>query len=337
MRTMRTSSMYFLLFASLAPIFAGCGDTIETGAEGGGDTAAQTDAETPEADTTALADTPEAPGDEGTPVGDEGTRAPEDSGPVPDGGGDGFHPQGWVAPSAHGLAAKMGDQKCTMCHGGDLMGGSSGVGCDDCHPTNWRTNCTFCHGGVHDDTGAPPVDIDDESDGIPFPGHPSHVAVGAHQTYGCGQCHAKPADVLTPGHMFDSTPGQAEVTFAAGLSKAGSYTPGSCSNLYCHGNGQGANGSAKVGDSAATCSSCHAAQESGSTAWNAMSGRHRKHLKEGVKCWDCHSEVVNSTSFANAELHVNGTPNVKMPAGVTMSGNTCNGSCHGEYHSNFGW
>ena len=47
------------------------------------------------------------------------------------------HPEGWMNPDAstfHGrVVAVDGDNDCRRCHGNDLFGGTSGVGCGDCH------------------------------------------------------------------------------------------------------------------------------------------------------------------------------------------------------------
>jgi hypothetical protein len=52
-------------------------------------------------------------------------------------GGPSGHPEGWMNPDAstfHGLrVAVEGDNDCRRCHGNDLLGGTSGVACGDCH------------------------------------------------------------------------------------------------------------------------------------------------------------------------------------------------------------
>ena len=69
------------------------------------------------------------------------------------------HPDGWAAADTHGLAAKFVQEDCRSCHGLQLDGGPVGVSCDGCHQPNWKTTCTFCHGGTDNQTGAPPRDI----------------------------------------------------------------------------------------------------------------------------------------------------------------------------------
>jgi hypothetical protein len=52
-------------------------------------------------------------------------------------GGPSGHPDGWLNPrssSFHGLLVlTSGVDQCTRCHGFGLSGGTSGVGCGDCH------------------------------------------------------------------------------------------------------------------------------------------------------------------------------------------------------------
>jgi predicted small secreted protein len=244
--------------------------------------------------------------------------------------GSGAHPGGWD----HGLAAKHQEQDCQGCHGQDLTGGSSGTSCDRCHPSDWRSDCTFCHGGDEDQTGAPPEDMDDSSTGISFPEHGAHL-VGDHPTWDCDQCHLVPTDPLSAGHLFegDGTPTVAEVTMAAGLSAQGSYgAGGSCSNLYCHGDGAGQRGSASSGDRVG-CGDCHG--DAGSS--RSLSGRHRDHMSEGLDCGDCHRRTVTGDeNITGPDRHVNGTVDVDIDD-LTYDGRTCNGSCHNERHSDERW
>lgn len=261
---------------------------------------------------------------------------------VVDPGGN-YHPEGWSAPTAHGLAAKLHEQTCTDCHGANLDGEDNGVSCDGCHSDpEWRTNCTFCHGGDDNNTGAPPEDIDDNSDTatLAFRAHTRHVTENTHAPFGCGTCHDKPQDVLTPGHMFDSTPAIAEVTFVNGLSPRGTYLGnGSCSNLYCHGNGQSSNGTAEHSQTMG-CTSCHAGLSSGRSGWATMSEPHEDHLREGLSCENCHNDTTrDGSSIHDPGLHVNGAKDVVIEpnVGVTRTGSTCTGTCHGKVHTNESW
>jgi predicted CxxxxCH...CXXCH cytochrome family protein len=252
----------------------------------------------------------------------------------------------------HGIAAKMQEQACTSCHGADLTGGA-GPSCDSCHDANgdgtpddsWRTTCTFCHGGADGDaTGAPPQDIDDNTNPatITFPAHRAHVyATDKHVAWDCTQCHVKPTNILSEGHIFlgDDTPGRADLHFADGLSPVGHYTGQTCSNLYCHGDGQGANGSIDADAGARHCDSCHPSLASDHNRWDSMSGDHEDHLDKDIGCHECHGlTTADDVSIVpDPSHHVNGVADVKLPAGMSRVGNECTGSCHGETHDGRNW
>lgn len=254
--------------------------------------------------------------------------------------GDRYHPDGWADSSVHGHAAKYQDESCTSCHGADLAGGTAGVSCDECHESGWRTQCTFCHGGSENTTGAPAEGIDDVDADSAFGAHASHVTVGVHDAYGCVQCHVQPADVLSAGHFLtgDGTPGVSEVSFSGGLSTSAAWSSSGCTNVYCHGNGNGTLGSVDIGDAVA-CGTCHAVEASWWTGgWLNLGGEHIKHLWEGYLCAECHSATVaEGDVIVDPALHVNGTLDVALPYGMTWSAGTCNGECHGEGHTNQTW
>ncbi len=257
-----------------------------------------------------------------------------------------YHPDGYADPTVHGMEAKLHDQTCTDCHGADLAGSGGVPSCDTCHEDGWRTNCTYCHGGIEDSTGAPPEDIDDGTIDVAFGAHPRHVQTNNHAAFDCTQCHVKPTDVLSSGHLFDSTAAQAEVNFTSSLSSRGTWSSGgmSCNNLYCHGNGRTDNGSVNVSDAPLSCKSCHPDATSSSSDISSMSGTHRKHVvSEGVSCDACHADTIDATNTVIApSLHVNGTPDIAISSAYSTityrsSSNTCNGSCHGEGHNNENW
>jgi predicted CxxxxCH...CXXCH cytochrome family protein len=248
-----------------------------------------------------------------------------------------YHPEGWAEPDVHGMATKFQTETdCRTCHGDDLQGGSVGISCTSCHGEGWETTCTFCHGDPVDGTGAPPQDIDDNTNmaTLSFPPHRLHIDSELHATWDCTQCHTKPTSALFPGHLFvDDTPGQAEVTFAAGLSDLGTYDGnGSCSNLYCHGNGRGDNGSVDLTDNV-TCESCHTT--------GGLGGQHDEHLDEGAQCADCHDTVNTQVDIVLPAQHVNGVVNLDLPPGITTVGQNCTGSCHlgdeTEDHEGYNW
>lgn len=259
--------------------------------------------------------------------------------------GASFHAGGYEDPAIHGLEAKLQQLDCQQCHGQNLAGGDAGVSCNTCHTPGWKEDCTFCHGGTDTAGGAPPRDIDNETNAaqLSFAAHTAHVTATITTPLDCTQCHVKPADALSMGHWFDDTAGVAEVVFTGGLSANGTYNGnGSCSNLYCHGNGRTDNGSVTVADGPMQCDSCHPDINSGSTAWGTMSGEHRKHLRQNITCSDCHKAVVNAggDAIVDTMLHLNGSKEIELAdATITTNNNglTCDGSCHGDNHNNENW
>ncbi len=231
---------------------------------------------------------------------------------------------------------------CRTCHGDDLSGGTTGIACDSCHPAGWETTCTFCHGGVDNGTGAPPEDIDDNLDvsQSPYQPHTAHVTANAnHAAFACTECHVVPTDALTPGHLFDdATAGQAEVVFG-GLSDQGQWDGLTCSNLYCHGYRGGDDGVMDHTAPTPSCSGCHPDPTSGEAAWETrMSGRHKDHLGNGVRCHECHGASVDaSMAILDPARHVDGVADVQLVAGMTRTGGSCSGTCHGEVHVNRVW
>jgi predicted CxxxxCH...CXXCH cytochrome family protein len=257
------------------------------------------------------------------------------------------HVPDYEDPELHGLDSNLQATSCGSCHGADWTGGVA-QGCDDCHAQEgapgWRTDCTFCHGGDLDGSGAPPRDLDGDKDkaDLSFGAHPEHTADGTgtigHPTYGCAQCHQVPTDGLTPGHAIDGTAARAEVDLTAGDAFEGGYDPSSrtCSNLYCHGDGQTPSGVVSDGDGALDCDACHAT----TTGWTAMSGTHATHLDvSGVTCADCHAPVVNAANdVVDGDRHVDRAVDLDLATtGWVTATTTCTISCHGEDHDGFGW
>lgn len=257
--------------------------------------------------------------------------------------GDRFHPAGYAAATAHGRPAKMQELRCVTCHGSDLAGGRA-PSCDDCHQEGWRTNCTYCHGEEPDGTGSPPRHISGKDDGAQasFIPHRAHtVANKDHVAFDCDQCHVKPEDVLSEGHLFvgDTTPGVAETSFLLGLGPKTAWTAskGTCSADYCHGNGRGETGSVQQTAAVATCGKCHADRTT-PVKWLQMSGEHGKHLLEGIACADCHAATASgSNAIVDPELHVDGKVQVSFTEPLTWAAGSCDGDCHGENHENRGW
>jgi hypothetical protein len=257
---------------------------------------------------------------------------------------EGEHAAGFGAPEEHGLALKEQQMDCRECHGADLTGDGDATSCDDCHEDDWRTNCTYCHGGLDNSLGSPAVDLhDNTATNLQTVGaHTEHVTQTDHPAFDCTQCHVKPTEVLSGDHVFDATPVVAEVTMTSGMSSSGSYTGGGCTNLYCHGYLGQDNGGAVDFTTAATCASCHPDRSSPVPAWDGqMSGKHRMHLEDGVGCSGCHLDVVDDDQvILDPSLHVNGSVEIALAEGLTWTewvGSCSGGSCHGEHHGITFW
>ena len=249
--------------------------------------------------------------------------------------GGGHHPQGFDRPSVHGLELKTGAQDCRECHGEDLTGDGDAVSCDSCHDVGWREDCTFCHGGDETLDGAPPAQLDPSQDPA-FGSHTSHLDGGDHADIHCSSCHSEPSDVLTAGHVFDDTPGVAEVDFAGGLALGGSWDGATCT-VYCHGNGQRDGEQLALGGTA-DCGDCHVVMASSHQRRAEMSGAHRKHLNEGVECWECHPTTAEGDEIQDAEHHVDGEVQIELQeSGMTRQNGTCDGECHDENHHDRDW
>jgi predicted CxxxxCH...CXXCH cytochrome family protein len=252
------------------------------------------------------------------------------------------HPDGWTNPDRHGAAFNAGGAgACGGCHGADLGGGDVRVSCDRCHP-GWRSNCTFCHGGTDNATGAPPEGIDGETARAVFGvgSHTRHVAQTAlHGAYDCARCHVRPVDALSAGHIDGD--GRAEVRMD-GRNAAAVYDRGAstCAATYCHGDGVAASPVVPwtVGGPLG-CTACHDDQTV-PRASNTLRGGHEDHvLGERFVCQECHRSVVNAVNGIVAPaLHVDGSVQVAfLAAGFSYVGGRCTGSCHGENHQGERW
>ncbi len=260
---------------------------------------------------------------------DAATPPPADMGH----GGPRVHPVGYDSSRVHGPDLKQGISDCRTCHGAQLQGGR-GPSCDTCHDAGWRTNCTFCHGGTDTESGAPPRDLQGSDDRAVqrFMPHTEHTTERNHAAWDCNQCHVKPVDVLTPGHIFDDrTPGAAEVDFSGGLSPGATWDGnGNCGNVYCHGNGVNP-GNYNHAAARPNCDGCH--------SWIALGGRHLAHFGRLIGCVSCHNGTTDAAQMtADPVLHVNGTVDVIFETpDIAFNAGTCNGNCHGEQHNNRSW
>ncbi|MEZ4237553.1 MAG: CxxxxCH/CxxCH domain-containing protein [Myxococcota bacterium] len=261
-------------------------------------------------------------------------------------GWSGPHPDGFDAPEMHGQEALLRMQECTGCHGANLEGGT-GQGCDGCHGDNghadWRSDCVYCHGGDGGDTdGAPPQDLDNATaaSALSFSAHRAHLDGDIHPDWDCRTCHdgaQNYSDAFSDtNHWFDTTPRVAEVRFWGSTAVGTTYASRTCSNSYCHGNGQ-ANGSQVDTTTPLDCDGCHSyAFDRGD-----LSGTHALHLGEsGVTCADCHSGVVNASgTVTTPNKHVDGAKDVDNNAtvGWNAAQQTCTNNCHNHSHNGTGW
>jgi hypothetical protein len=264
-----------------------------------------------------------------------------DGGPLHDGGAvDGpvippgrHHPLGFATPTMHGPALEHGAEDCRGCHGQDLTGNGDAPSCDGCHQAGWRTTCVYCHGGTDNQTGAPPRQLGGDTGGGSFPPHTAHVETTLTTTIVCGDCHKLPTDVLSSGHVFDATPGAAEVDFSHGRDPGAVYSAGTCSSSKCHGNGRTL-GTITRNDSGGTCSFCHIGYDDPGN-WDILSGRHAFHLEAGgLGCADCHGTVTSdSSSISGRSLHLDGAVAYTGEATFNPATQHCTGSCHGHTHN----
>jgi predicted CxxxxCH...CXXCH cytochrome family protein len=217
------------------------------------------------------------------------------------------HPAGYIAPSRHGADFLASPDGCGgACHGAELTGGT-GPSCESCH-AGWKTNCTFCHGGTDNTTGAPPVALDGstQSTNSAVGAHSEHVEAGStHAAWGCDLCHRDYDSALSAGHLSD---GAGDLQFT-GLAAGTSYDTGSatCSNVYCHGSGKpDATGSVVWTAAINDCDACHPRSQLGD--------KHRIHVAEGgipddeddVPCNACHGTTsADDTEVQDTAKHVN--------------------------------
>jgi predicted CxxxxCH...CXXCH cytochrome family protein len=248
----------------------------------------------------------------------------------------------------HGkLVFSAGATMCQACHGDDFSGGESGIACGKCHAPGQSASCVRCHGGVDNQTGAPPRGLHGDT-------AKTSPAVGAHTPHlagssmaaavPCASCHTLPPFVWDSAHLDyniftgKGTPDSiAEVSFhgyAVAPGASWNRADSSCQSTYCHGNftgGKTGNAPVWTGVNQARCGSCHdTGGQPASLGW-----KHEFHvITVGLKCRDCHAGVVDSAlHIINPALHVNGViDTLRFDTTVCAqchSGNQSCISCHG--------
>ncbi len=232
-------------------------------------------------------------------------------------------------------------RECGTCHGAPPPAPHPvGDNCGACHPSMSASDnrvfldptlhingtvevtggggaCDSCHGS--DGQSAPPKDLAGNTDraSIGVGAHREHLALSTwRREINCSNCHHVPTAFDDPAHIDGDN--KAEVPFD-GLNPTANVniTTGTCSNLYCHGDGRGNNGTMQWTDSGALdCNSCHITPNVGQNA-RAMSGAHDKHIRDKrVPCVECHQSVVNSNNdIVSGQLHVDGQRSISMKQG----------------------
>lgn len=277
------------------------------------------------------------------------------------------HPAGWV--QLHGAAAAPA---CTECHGEDLSGGITRVGCFSnpqttingfaCHAVSPAVDkgCTSCHGTPPNGNVAP------NRQGA----HAKHLALSGMT---CGTCHHN-AGFGTPGHAKATANGgiaRATVSLLdapsfplkAKTGAAFSYDPAgeTCSGIICHGGQQTPSWSVGSIIVAKDCLKCHAQGSApvapdttptpqynsffSGTAFGA--NLHKLHLLEQVPgtttpvfCTDCHTlsslhfAALTTPAFEATAASTIGGAGTRITSYLPAQSGSCTSSCHATNNNN---
>lgn len=186
------------------------------------------------------------------------------------------------------------------------------------------STCTSCHGGLDNQTGAPPTDLSGRSDPslASVGAHTAHVQAGLLSTaFDCSACHPKPAEVVAPLHAD----GIVQVTFGPASSGSGALTPSydrqrlTCASVYCHGGFPEGNPNNQPvwtgGATQARCGTCHG---NPSATASALPTVHVALVagSTNATCNICHPMTVKADGTIDAAggKHVNGQHDVDPAA-----------------------
>jgi predicted CxxxxCH...CXXCH cytochrome family protein len=213
--------------------------------------------------------------------------------------------------------------------------------CANCHAAA-PTGCVYCHGGVDNQTGAPPKGLRGETatTTIPVGAHTKHMNGSALAgPLKCSDCHTSYTYVTDAGHFAaDSV---AEIVWGNFANRNGgavwNRSTKTCANTYCHGNfagGIAANAPVWTSASQAACGSCHDVGIHPSL----LLGEHSAHAGEGVACYRCHFGTLNSSDqISNPGAHADGEVTVQFWTGTgswDATQNSCSPpsgqGCHGQ-------
>ena len=231
----------------------------------------------------------------------------------------------------------------TYCHGaGNPVWGANGT-----------LNCESCHKASNTLKGKHSQHWESATAATSYTAAPGNGGTTQYQ-FQCSACHGNnisnhaggPAvsldRVATMSFMFYTTAGLTP-SYTAGAAQtddAFRYTAGSCSNIYCHSNG---NGGAPINTSftwaaaspALDCGGCH--NKAGDASWSGTAA-HTKHIityakNTNIGCATCHTLTAasNTTLASDKSKHVNKVKNVDFNtwAGGSWDGTTCSTTyCH---------
>ncbi|WP_242393101.1 CxxxxCH/CxxCH domain c-type cytochrome [Anaeromyxobacter oryzisoli] len=234
---------------------------------------------------------------------------------------------GWSAPAnAGGVTPTWASPNCTnYCHSsGKPIGGTVTPAAAIAWTSQTALGCTSCHA----------------STGLATNGHAKHVS-----TYGigCQACHAATTDtgasIVSGGGAHVN--GANDVSFAALDAYVGggnydtlAYT---CSNTYCHSNGQDRSNPFTSGPSrawnggAGGCSACHATGTALATGSHAAHVNHDGTSGFGANstCQQCHAgTTADGATIASTTLHVNMAADVDSTHTYSSAAKSCATYCH---------
>ena len=224
------------------------------------------------------------------------------------------HPDTWL--TEHRVAYRQKPDSCRECHGPDLLGGVTKIGCS--------TNS--CHSGNH-----PPRDIIHP---IPFKGttdlNKAHGAMAKKDLTICQACHGK-AGGAGSNPRFNLVFG----SLSAGCESSG------CHNLnMAHPKPWQTHASS--GNQPNSCALCHGANFEGSAASGAPSCKSCHSLLTGIQlpvvkaCDSCHgnSTISNIPSFNGSHAKHLALPELKNNCAACHSGGGSDSNVHLTYNSN---
>jgi predicted CxxxxCH...CXXCH cytochrome family protein len=263
------------------------------------------------------------------------------NGDAPSVSATGKHPADWV--HTHPTAVQANVNSCTECHGEDLAGGITRVGCFStpesafngfvCHASSpvAKPGCSSCHGTPPDGNVAPNRDN----------AHDTHFELPEVATLSCPTCHFG-AGFGTPNHAKATASGgiaRATVTLldTGGLLRAKTLTSfgydastESCSGVICHGGQPTPSWSTGSIEVDTDCLKCHEQGTAPQTPqYNSFySGKitlngvvknlHNFHVALGIFCTNCH----NTTTLATNHFVGLTTPAFDAAPSTTIGGGT---------------